>query len=56
LNVSGGPIRAGRRAEQLAAARKCGFPSAVGEQAEVADADQAFGQNVKKKSPQELIG
>jgi len=27
----------------------------VGEQAEVADANQAFGQNVKKKSAQELI-
>jgi hypothetical protein len=29
--------------------------SSVGEEAEVADADQAFGQNVKKKSAQELI-
>ena len=56
LNVSCGPIRAGRRAEQIAAARKCGFPPAVGEQAKVADANQAFGQNVDKKSPQELIG
>jgi hypothetical protein len=55
LNVSGGPIRAGRYAEQLAAARKCGFPSTVGKESEVADADQAFGQHVKKKSAQELI-
>ena len=31
------------------------FPSSVGEEAEVADADQALGQNVKKKSAQELI-
>ena len=29
--------------------------STVSEQAEVADADQPFGQNVKKKSAQELI-
>jgi hypothetical protein len=29
--------------------------SSVGEEAEVADADQAFGQNVKKKSAQELL-
>jgi predicted anti-sigma-YlaC factor YlaD len=29
--------------------------SSVGEEAEVADADQAFRQNVKKKSAQELI-
>ena len=28
----------------------------VGEDAEVADANQAFGQNVKKKSAQELMG
>ena len=32
------------------------MPSSVGEEAEVADADQSFGQNVKKKSTQELIG
>jgi hypothetical protein len=37
LNVSGGPICAGRSAEQLAAARKCGFPPAVGKEAEVAE-------------------
>jgi hypothetical protein len=43
LNVSGGPICAGHCAEQLAAARKCGFSPAVGEEAEVADANQAFG-------------
>jgi hypothetical protein len=30
--------------------------STVGEDAEVADADQAFGQHVKKKSAQELMG
>jgi hypothetical protein len=32
-----------------------GFPSSVCEQAEVADADQAFGQNVEKKPAQELV-
>jgi hypothetical protein len=42
-------------AEQLAAACKGGFPSAVGEEAEVADADQTFRQDVKKESAQELI-
>jgi len=31
------------------------LPSSVGEEAEMADAYQAFGQNVKKKSAQELI-
>ena len=55
LNVSGGPIRAGRCAEQLAAARKCGFPPAVGEESEVADANQAAGQDVKQEATQELI-
>src|ERR1039458_1459590 len=54
LNVSGGPIRAGRFAEQLAAARKCGFPLAVGEESEVADANQAAGQDVKQETAQEL--
>jgi hypothetical protein len=50
-----GAICAGRCAEQLAEACEHGAPSAVGEETEVADADQAFGQNVKKKSAQELI-
>jgi len=43
-------------AEQLAAACEGGLPASVGEEAEVADADQSFGQNVKKKPAQELIG
>jgi hypothetical protein len=42
-------------AEQLAAACEGGLPSSVGEEAEVSDADQAFGQHVKKKSAQELL-
>jgi hypothetical protein len=50
-----GAICACSCAEQLAAACEGGFPSSVGEEAEVADADQAFGQKVKKKSAQELI-
>src|ERR1022692_2110020 len=42
-------------AEQLAAVLEFSTASAVGEEAEVADADQSFGQHVKKKSAQELI-
>jgi hypothetical protein len=38
-----------------AAACEGDFPSSVGEEAEVTDANQAFGQNVQKKSAQELI-
>jgi hypothetical protein len=50
-----GAIRGRNSAEQLAAASEGGLPSSVGEEAEVADADQSFGQNVKQKSAQELI-
>jgi hypothetical protein len=50
-----GAIWARNSAEQRATAREGGLPSSVGEEAEVADADQSFGQNVKKKSAQELI-
>src|SRR5664280_564010 len=50
-----GTICLGCRAEQLAAALEFSTASTVSEQAEVADADQAFGQDVKKKSAQELI-
>jgi hypothetical protein len=50
-----GAIGAGNCAEQLAAASAGGFPSSVCEQAEVADADQAFGQNVEKEAAQELV-
>ena len=46
---------AGRRAKQLAATCEGGLPSSVCEQAEVADADQTFRQDVKKESAQELI-
>ena len=48
-------ISAGRCAQQLAAACEGGLPSSVGKQPEVTDADQPFGQDVKKKSAQELI-
>jgi hypothetical protein len=50
-----GAIWAGDSAEQLAAACEGDLPSSVGEETEVADADQSFGQNVKEKSAQELI-
>jgi hypothetical protein len=50
-----GAICAFHCAEQLAATCEGGFPSSVGEETEVTDADQSFGQNVKKKSAQELI-
>ena len=50
-----GAIGGGNWAEQLAAACEGGLPSSVCEQAEVADADQAFGQNVEKKPAQELV-
>ena len=51
-----GTICLGCRAQQLAAALERSAAPTVSEQAEVTDANQAFGQNVKKKSPQELIG
>jgi hypothetical protein len=41
--------------ERLAAALERSTASSVCEEAEVADTNQAFGQNVKKKSAQELI-
>jgi hypothetical protein len=50
-----GTIRDGSCAKQLAATLECSISIAIGEEAEVADADQALGQNVKKKSAQELI-
>jgi hypothetical protein len=48
-------IDGNRCSEQLAATSERIAPSAVSEEAEVADADESFGQNVKKKSAQELI-
>jgi len=50
-----GSISACSCAQQLAAACEGGFPSSVGEEAEVTDANQAFGQHVEKKSAQELV-
>ena len=50
-----GTICLGCRAEQLAAALEFSTASSVGEQSEVADADQPLGQDVKQKSAQELI-
>ena len=41
--------------EQHAATPQRSGPLAVGEEPEVADADQAFRQNVNEKAPQELI-
>jgi len=46
----------GSYVEQSAAALERSTASTVGEDAEVADANQAFGQNVKKESAQELMG
>jgi len=46
---------AGRYAEQLAATLQRGTPSAVGKESEVADANQAAGQNVKQEAAQELM-
>ncbi len=42
--------------EQHAATPQRSGPPAVGEKPEVADADQAFRQNVNEEAPQELIG
>src|ERR1700690_3597766 len=50
-----GTICLGCLAEQLAAALERGTAPTVSEQAEVADADQPLGQDVKQKSAQELI-
>ena len=43
-------------AEQSAAAFERSTSSAVGEESEVADANQAAGQNVKQEAAQELMG
>ncbi len=53
---SGGPIDAWLHAEQRAAALERSRAAAVGEEAEVADADQAFGQDMDEKAAQELLG
>jgi ribonuclease HII len=50
-----GRIDAYRHAEQSAAALERGVSSAVGEEAKVADANQAAGQHVKQESAQELV-
>jgi len=43
------------RAEQSIAKRQESGTPAVGEEAEVADADEAFGQRVQQEAAQELI-
>ena len=53
---SGGPTEAWLHAEQRAAALERSGTAAVGEEAEVADADQAFGQDMDEKAAQELLG
>jgi hypothetical protein len=53
---SGGRIGAWFCAKQRAATLERSSTAAVGEQSEVADADQAFRQHVKQISAQELIG
>jgi hypothetical protein len=42
--------------EERTATLQAGSPPAVGEEAEVADADQPLGQNVDEEASQELIG
>ena len=49
-------IGACRCAEQNAAAFERSTSSAVGEESEVTDADQAAGQNMKQEAAQELMG
>ncbi len=51
-----GRIDAGRRAEQSAAAFERSTSSAVGEQSEVADANQASREDVKQEAAQKLMG
>ena len=50
-----GQVDTGRHAEKRAAAFELSTTSAVGEQTEVSDANQAAGQNVKKEAAQELM-
>src|ERR1700739_133676 len=52
----GGQIDAWWHAEQRAAALERSRAAAVGEEAEVADADQAFGKDMDQKAAQGLIG
>ena len=40
----------------MSAQRQTGSPKAIGEKAEVPDADEAFGQHVQKETAQELGG
>ena len=40
----------------MSAQRQTGSPKAIGEKAEVTDADEAFGQHVQKEAAQELGG
>ena len=40
--------------QQLSAQRQTGSPKAIGEKAEVPDADEASGQDVQKETAQEL--
>ena len=42
--------------QQLSAQRQTGSAKAIGEKAEVTDADEAFGQHVQKEAAQELGG
>ena len=51
-----GAICGANCAEQLAATVERRTASAVGEEAKMANADQAFGQDMDEKSAQELIG
>ena len=46
----------GSGGQQLSAQGEVGSPKAIGEKAEVPDADEAFGQHVQKEATQELGG
>ena len=51
-----GRINACRHTQQSAASFERSTPSAVGEEAEVPDANQAAGQDVQQEAAQELMG
>jgi hypothetical protein len=48
--------RCGRMSEELAAARELGLARAVGQETEVADADEAVGHDMEQEAADELLG
>jgi hypothetical protein len=56
--IPGGPRRRGRRwwlRQEGAALNEGRGPAAIGEHAQVADADEAVGDDVEQEAPQELV-